>query len=239
MLMGWGIVVALAALAWAVLWSPLLAVRAIKVVGGRHTPVSEVARVTGLDERDNLLLVSTDAVAQNALSLPWVRDVEVSRMLPGTIRLRIKERRPALILLLGTKRWTLDADGRVLAAGESRQGLPVLAGVQVDAVSPGVRLLTSEARGALRAYGGLPRDIKRKVVGIFAPTLERITFSLEDHTLVRYGAAEHLAAKNAVLRVLRARLSSQGETAAYIDVRVPSSPAISATPPAAAGAFDD
>ena len=68
------------------------------------------------------------------------------------------------------------------------------------------------------------------MVGIFAPTVERLTLSLEDGTLVRYGAAESLAAKNEVLLSLLAELAREGTQAAYIDVRVPTSPAVSTSP---------
>jgi cell division septal protein FtsQ len=64
------------------------------------------------------------------------------------------------------------------------------------------------------------------VVGVFAPTVERITFSLREGTSVRYGAAEQIRDKNEVLQVLLRRLDDEGRTAAYIDVRVPTSPAV-------------
>lgn len=211
---------------WAMFWSPLFAVRAVKVVGAEHTTSAQIATAAGLDSGDNLLLVSTGDIARAARSLPWVKRAEVDRMLPGTIRVRVTERRPAMALSGVTGVWTIDAKGRVLATGGAKSGLPVLAGVQVEAVSPGMFVRTREARAALRVYARLPRPLRREVVGIFAPTLERITLSLVDDTLVRYGAPEDLRAKNKIVRVLRARLRARGQRAAYIDVRVPTTPAI-------------
>ena len=62
---------------------------------------------------------------------------------------------------------------------------------------------------------------------MFAPTIERISFSLQSGTVIRFGAAEQLAAKNEVLKALFDDLGSDGGGAAYIDVRVPTSPAVS------------
>jgi cell division septal protein FtsQ len=123
-------------------------------------------------------------------------------------------------------KWTIDKEGRVLATGEAKPGLPVLGGVEVRGVTAGSFVSAPEAKAALRVYARLPRALRQEVVAVFAPTLERITLSLSDDTLVRYGAPENLAAKNKIARVLRARLKGRGVSAAYIDVRVPTTPAI-------------
>jgi hypothetical protein len=73
--------------------------------------------------------------------------------------------------------------------------------------------------------------VRREVVGIVAPTLERITLSLADETLVRYGAPEDIAAKNEVLEVLLRRVRADGTEAVYIDVRAPLHPAIAPRAP--------
>jgi cell division protein FtsQ len=225
------IVVALFGSLWAAFFSPLLRVRAVDVVGAEHTAARDVVEAAELSTANNLLLLSGDGVADRVAELPWVQSVEVDRMLPGTVRIRIEERRPALIVSLGAARWTIDGGGRVLESGEVRPGLPVLAGIQAGTVAPGVDLKTTEARGALRVWSTLPDAIRKDVEAIFAPTLERITLVLADGTQVRFGAPEEAAAKNEVLRALRAQLAAEGDLANYIDVRVPSRPAVSQTAP--------
>jgi cell division septal protein FtsQ len=68
--------------------------------------------------------------------------------------------------------------------------------------------------------------VRDEIVAVVAPSFERISFSLADGTLIRFGAAERLDAKNEVLNALLKRLKEQGRSAAYIDVRVPTSPAV-------------
>jgi cell division protein FtsQ len=229
--MGLGAVGLIAVIVWVMFFSPVLDVRDIKVVGTKHVEAEEVAEVSGLlDSSQNLLTLATDEVAQRVEELPWVQEAEVDRMLPGTVRIKIIERTPAMILSLGAARWTVDAHGVVLEAGEVQPGLPVLAGVEVGDISEGLRLMTPEALDALRAFRSMPRLLRSEIVGVFAPTVERISFSLASGTVVRYGAAEKLEDKNEVLRVLLERLSAEGKVAAYIDVRVPTSPAISEAP---------
>lgn len=224
---------AVAGLAAAVVWSPLLDVREVRVVGARHTGSGVVVAAAGVEGGENLLFVPTDEIVRRTQALPWVADVLVDRMLPGTVRIKVVERKPAVALSLGAARWTLDAHGHVLAAGGVKKKLPVLAGVQVGTVQPGVRLRTEEAVDALTVLRSLPRGLRREVVALFAPTLERISFKLSDGMVVRYGAAENIAGKNAVLKAVVGRVRAEGVGASYIDVRVPTAPAVS---PAAGGA---
>jgi cell division protein FtsQ len=220
-------VIVVASLAWLAFFSPLLEVKRVVVVGGRHVSAEDVAAAAGLD-RDNLLLLSTERVAQRVRRLPWVRRARVTRRLPDTVRVRVTERRPAMVLSTTRGRWTLDQAGRVLGRGAAERRLPVLGGVQVARLTPGDILSDGEVQAALDVWRSLPRSLRARVAGVFASSLERIALSLDDDVVVRYGAAESMAAKNSVLRAVLARVRAEGRSVGYIDVRVPGSPAISA-----------
>lgn len=221
-------VAAFALAAWIAFWSPLLMVREVKVVGGRNVDPVEVASIAGLDSDDNLLLVSPTQVASKVEELPWVRGAKVDRRLPGTVRVRVVERKPAVVLSSDGQQWTLDRMGNVLAEGAVTEGLPALAGIDLAAVSAGERVTDPAMRDALAAWRSLSPKIRAQVAAVLAPTPERITLSFEDGTQVRYGAARSMHAKNKVLAALLAELRAEGGVAGYIDVRVPTNPAVSA-----------
>lgn len=229
------VVVSLAAvglLVWAAFWSPLLSVRDVKLTGARHTTAEEVAAAAGLGSDDNLLLVSAGDVVAAARKLPWVADAEVERRLPGTVKVKVVERKPALVVSLGTSaHWTIDAHGHVLATGQAEPGLPVVGGVEVGEIKPGARLDAPVMTEVLATWRSLPKKLAADVQAIFATSLERISFTLTDGTQVRYGAAERLDAKNEVLLALRKQLAEEGRLTSYIDVRVPTSPAVGPPPP--------
>ncbi|MGH2734603.1 MAG: cell division protein FtsQ/DivIB [Actinomycetota bacterium] len=221
------VLLGMGALLWLCFFSPLLSVRSVVVAGASHTTPDAVARVAGLDQSDNILLLSTEDVARNVRSLPWVKKVTVDRKLFGSVKIRVVERRPAMILSLGAARWTVDGTGRVLEAGAAEGDLPVLAGAEVSDVEPGRAVASAEVAGALSAYSSMPRALRSQVEAVFAPTIERLTFAMTDGIQVRYGAAEQHESKNEVLRILLPRLRREGRTTAYVDVRVPQSPAVS------------
>ena len=213
---------------WAAFWSPVLAVRTVKVTGGRHTSSADVARAAGLDSSDRLLAISTERIGTAVEKLPWVLKARVERRLPGTVEVVITERRPELVVAASGKTFTVDGTGRVLTWGR-RAGLPVLAGTGARPVRPGRTLRSPSARAAIQVWDRLAPSVRRKVKGVFAPTVERVTVVLESGTSVRIGALERMGAKNSVLRALLADLGRQGRSPSYIDVRVPGSPAVSRT----------
>ena len=223
-------VVALAG--WAAFLSPFLKVQRVTVSGGRHTTAQQVARAAGLDSADNLLLVSTASVAAEAARLPWVKTVDVERKLPGTVKVIVTERKPVMVLSAEGRQWLVDSEGRVLDSNTKDRRLPVIAGSPVGDVEPGTTLRGQEVAGALAVFGSLPPSLKQRLDAIVAPTAERLTLALRDGTQVRYGAAQELSSKNEVLQVLLRRLGKQGSAVAYIDVRVPTNPAVAGPAPA-------
>jgi cell division protein FtsQ len=224
------LMVGTAALVWLAFFSPLLAVREVKLSGAEHTRPADVENAAGLDSSDNLLLVSTSEIVERMKTLPWVESATVDRKLPGTVKVSVTERKPSAWLAVGDEHFTLDDRARVLAAGAVGKGLPILAGLQMEPPEPGDRLESPELRGALDALGALPKRMRADVSAVFAPTVERITFQMSDGVQVRYGAAEDMGSKNEVLAGLLRRLRGEGKTAFYVDVRVPEVPAVGPLP---------
>ena len=215
-----------AAAIWGAFFSPLLRVNEVRVVGARHTTSAQVAEITGLDTGDNLLLLSTDLLEEEILALPWVADAEVDRRLPDTVRVKIREREPALVIEVPSGRWTIDARGRVLQEGRSSARLPLLSGAVMGDLEPGEQVSHDGVVGGLQVWRSLPGRLRSRIVALFAPSSERISFSFSDHTLVRYGSSRDRAAKRRVLLALLERIKEKGLQASYIDIRVPTNPAI-------------
>lgn len=217
---------------WAAFFSPLLKVRDVRVVGGSHTTSREVAAVAGLDENDNLLLLSTEHLEREVLTLPWVAEAKIDRRLPDTVSVRIRERVPAVVVEVPSGRWTVDAQGRVLQEGRASSDLPLLTGAITGELVPGESVDHDGVLGALKVWRSLPPRVRQDIVALFAPSTERISFSFQDHTLVRYGSSRDRVAKRRVLLALLKRIKERGMTAAYIDIRVPANPAIAPAPSA-------
>ncbi len=211
---------------WVAFFSPLLDVRSVEVVGAKQTEPQAVIAASAVSDADNLLLLATSEVARRIERLAWVKSAEVERILPGTVRVRISERKPALVTALGGIHWIVDAQGHVLSA-QNDDDLPVISGWEDAGLEVGDVIDNTEGEAALRVWRALGGDLRQSVVAIIAPTAERISLTLEDSTIVRLGSATRLDAKQEVFRAVSRRLRQEGRSAAYIDVRVPTNPAVS------------
>lgn len=224
------LVLGVAALVWIAFFSPLLTVSDVVVVGGAgHVTAADITTIARLDERRNLLLLSTTEVAQAVRGLAWVKRAEVDRKLPGTLRVKIVERVPALALQASEARWTIDRQGHVLAPGAPKR-LATVAAVSDEEVVVGERVTSAEVQGALAVFRIIPDRLRRNLEAIFVPGSERISLSLESGLLIRLGAAEKLRAKSSVLTALLGRIRHEGVGVGYVDVRVPTSPAVGPAP---------
>jgi cell division protein FtsQ len=77
-----------------VLGAPALQISRVTVRGNERLSTGEVlALVSGLQRR-NILTVSLDDWRHSLLSSPWVEDATLRRLLPSTIEIEVRERRP-------------------------------------------------------------------------------------------------------------------------------------------------
>lgn len=142
-----GVVLSLAAVgsaAWWLLTAPLFAVDKVQSGAYRFTSEAELEGVFAQFLGHNIWTLSTDDVYAQLNRLPWIRDLRVSRRLPGTLEVDFREWRPLLVVAGDTDEdsntpQVLAQDGRVLPFPDHLvlAGLPVLVDVPVVTDSTG------------------------------------------------------------------------------------------------------
>lgn len=194
--LGWLLAVlgaaAVAGVVWLVLFSSVLAVRAIEVVGAEGAAADQVRGASSIALGAPLARVDADRAARGIRALPWVADVEVRRGWPDRVVLAVSLRTPVATMVGGSD--LVDATGAVFpAVAPAPTGLPVVK-AEGDALVAATAVLTS-----------LPPDLAERVVRVVATTRDDVTLTLRSDAIVRWGSAEQAAAKAEVLRVLLER----------------------------------
>ncbi|MFO7610115.1 MAG: FtsQ-type POTRA domain-containing protein [Candidatus Krumholzibacteriia bacterium] len=139
-------VAVLAALGWWLLTADLFAVTRVETGAYRFTDKGELERaLQGLLGR-NIWRVGADDARAALAPLPWLRDLRLSRRLPGRLAVEFTEWRPLLALEGADGAGgpaVLVGDGRVLPFPQRlpAPGLPVLVGVRVLDEPDGTRRL--------------------------------------------------------------------------------------------------
>ena len=129
-----GLVALALGLAAAWVWQRTLPLERITVVGADHAPAAEVVRLTAVTpDSVALFSLSPALIADRAQRHPWVKAATVRRLPTGTLRLKVEERQPVLLVLDAAGRPSpfLDAEGYAMpvnAASPTRYDVPVLHG---------------------------------------------------------------------------------------------------------------
>lgn len=185
-------IAAIAAAAWLVLFSSVLAVRSIDVVGADGMAADQVRGASSIALGVPLARMDADRAARGIRELPWVADVEVRRGWPDRVVLAVTVRTPAATLAGGDD--LVDATGAVFAGvGPVPADLPVVKG-EGEALATAMAVLAS-----------LPPDLAPRVVRLAATTRDDVTLTLRSGAIVRWGSSDQAAAKAEVLRVLLER----------------------------------
>jgi cell division protein FtsQ len=122
-----------------VMTSPRFGIVEVTVLGNQHRAAAAIAAESGLVVGANVFVVDLDAARAKILSDPWISDVMLARRLPGTILVRVTERRAAALVALGDTFLTT-ADGepfKKLEPGdppEEVSDLPLITGLRPEAM---------------------------------------------------------------------------------------------------------
>ncbi len=104
--------------------------RQIRIIGADRLSKPEVLRQAGIVPPVNILAVNLNLVRKRLLRHPWIAAAEVTRELPSTLTIRIREQHPLAVLDLGGK-FLINTRGVVFKAWEKSDpdDLPLVTGL--------------------------------------------------------------------------------------------------------------
>jgi cell division protein FtsQ len=160
-----GAVAGLSALVAAGFWTaaaasraPELAVNRILVEGNERLAQGEILEALGLHPGSNILSLDLETLKQQMLRSAWVKDVELRRMLPATLTLKVEERNPVGVAVVD-RLYLIDEEGNFLdemGPGYADLNLPLVSGLIDDRGKP-VSGRTGLAGRVLSALASDPR----------------------------------------------------------------------------------
>lgn len=191
--------------------SPRFQLKSVVIAGNARATDSELARLGGLTESQNLVQLDVAAVERSIASHPWVRTVKVSRHFPSRVTVDITEHEPSAVVSLG-ELYLVNAEGlpfKRLAASDNLD-LPLITGLDRDGYTE--RPLEARERiiaalEVLTLWKPAPSELRTSVHGV--------TVVQPDGVEVRLGQGE-LPAKLERLARLRKELQSRKLTAEVI-----------------------
>ena len=181
------------------LWFLPLRVRRVELAGLERLDRHKVLALAGVRMGTRIFRVPLNQVARRLAAHPAVQEAQVSRHLPHTIRISIKERPAAFVLQCGGQARFVDRKGRLFPTGDcSTAAVARLFVVPCWPWSP------RTARGSLDCLRALERaGLKARTVSVASSGA--VSARLHEGVLLRFGLPQDLEEK-----ALRARLSLAG-----------------------------
>jgi len=117
----------------AVTGSDYFRARTIKISGNARLSTAEVLLKAGVQRGDNILALNLRLVRERLLEHAWIASARVTREIPQTLAIVIKEQEPLARIDLG-RHFLLNTQGRVFkeAAADDPQDLPLISGINPD-----------------------------------------------------------------------------------------------------------
>lgn len=210
------LVVALALVVTLAVFSPLLALRRIEVVGTDRVDSGAVVRAVDGQLGTPIALVDQARIGRELAAFSLIRSYQLQFVPPDTLEIRVTERSPVVAVQTATGYNTVDPSGVVIESSPNRP-----AGLPLARLQSGQRLGDARFVAMSEVLLALPDSVLATVDTASAPTVNSVTFTIGGTRTVVWGSTDDSALKARVLTLL---LGANGSKRGTYDVSSPRSP---------------
>ncbi len=175
---------------YALFYSSYFLVTQVDIVGAQRISKEEIIKRSGIKPGVSMFSFFESRVGNELLKNPWLREVNISRELPGKVIIEIKEREP-FCLLSGDDGivYYMDNGGKILgeATPESGMDFPTITGVGSDTLEAG---LLEEAMVILRLSRKSAQLSWNVVSEVNLSTFYGVTLFTSDRRRIEFGRGE-------------------------------------------------
>jgi cell division protein FtsQ len=207
---------------FAVSRSSLFGLRHVEVDARGHRTASEVRALAGLGPSANVVWLDTAAIERRLEADPWIASATVTRSLPWTVHVSVRERKPIGVLgSSGTAGVLVAVDGTTLGPAPAGTRLPT---ISLPPSAPATVGLPGEG-GAVRAIAAMSPGLRHRVREVDVAVGGTLTIHLRDGSAVALGRPVDVDEKVRVLRRLLAWERMNEAELGWISLVAPSAPA--------------
>lgn len=201
--------------------SSYFGIGAVQVEGNKYMTTEEILTVAGIPVKTNLFRLNTADVKERLTNDLRIASVEISRQLPATVVLKVKERRPYAYAATNYGFVELDQQGMVLAASKTikTMNVPMITGIKLGNVYVGDQLDNPALKETLAFLSLLSEDSLNELSEINISNPDEI-WALTLHSIrLRFGSQEELRGKAPLTNQILSELGDQRNLVELIDLR--------------------
>lgn len=220
--------------------APIFPVKEITVEGAKHLTKGEVLEMAAIPEGSTMLRVGAGSVERRLEESPWIESANVTRELPGTLKIEVKEPDMAAVVDIVSKetkrdeRWAMDDECNWLMlippeGSDEAEGVPASVYSDMENVytisdvpigpAPvaGAKCTDASILNAFEIVSNMSTPLADQVIQVSAADDRSATLILEDGIEVSFGDASDIRTKERICLQLMEEYPGQ---IAYINVRV-------------------
>jgi cell division protein FtsQ len=119
------------------LTSPRFSIQEVNLLGGKRVSPDQARDQAGVTLGSNIFALDTALAERKLLQNPWVSEARVTRDLPRSLRIEIKEREPVALAVFSDRLYLVTANGepfKELSPGDPAD-FPIITGASVEGLS--------------------------------------------------------------------------------------------------------
>lgn len=203
---------------YVLLQSPIFTIAKITVQGNNKITAGEIVQVSGIVTGLNIFKADLQTASNKVKVLPMVKEVNIVREFPDTVLIKVIERVPVVLVVADGQFVELDADGYYLRKGSAATtGLPVVTGVEVQAVGPGKIVQGKGLDVALQVVQELTVPLRNILSEVHVNNVGLVTLYTLDGIECRLGMPENVGTKGDYFLQVIEELQEGDKNIEYVD----------------------
>lgn len=212
---------------------PIWRITDVSVSGAQMLSAEEIKDLSGIPISENLFFTSFKRPRDNLRKITAIKDFHLYRLPPGTVVIKINERKPIAVLVFKNKSAIVDEAGYILNRNPNltlnvpnMTELPVISGIGTGEFNGEERIDPQASRLIVEIITELSDLLGSRHLQLTTGGFSKISFSLDDILLVKIGRNEDIRRKMEIFKALLPEIENKWASVEYVDVRYPDNPAI-------------
>lgn len=194
----------------------------IIIKGNAYLSEDEIFYKSQIKLGENIFKLDLKKTVDSLKQDPWIKDLEIKRIIPNKIIISLKERETAAIVYISEEYFILSKEGIALSKIDKLAGLslPFISGIKVTEIKIGDTIDEPEFRTALEIINSANVILPKEFYKIKILTSDDfLLFNVDDTLKVRINKPEEIISKGDLLREALGKVVKEKLPVEYIDMR--------------------
>ena len=216
----WLLLLAIVIAGYILINSSLFAVGTVVVEGNNYLSLEDIYRTAGIPEKINIFRLSTSEISSRLSRDLRIAEANVSRRLPATIVISVKERLPMAYAASAYGFVQVDKQGIILAALKNikQMGVPIITGVKLGNVYIGDKVNVAEMQNAINYLAALDETSLNQLSEVNIKASGEMTAFTLQGVPIRLGGGDRLVEKAQYTRDILRDIGAKKTAIEYIDL---------------------